>query len=141
MFIGFLWKVGNVMNRVSAFKRHIYLYYSITNLLSVSPIQLPLIMPLNSLYRLWQCSCSSMQMIRMWCFMLMKYHAVPFFRIIRIMQIPIMFGISGLHRHIIFTQQDNIKILWIDCLKLSCIKHSLPPLWQTMCSMPVPKLP
>ena len=102
---------------------------------------LPLIMLLNTPYRLWQCSCSPMQMIWMCCFMLMKYYTVPFYWIICIMQIPIVSGISGLYRHIMLTQQDNIKILWIDFLKLFSIKHSLPPLWQTTWSVPVPKLP
>ena len=96
---------------------------------------------LNIPHRLWQCSCSPMQMIWMCCFMLMKYHAVPFFRIIRIMQIPIVSGISGLLRHIMLTQHNDVEILRINFLKLSCIKHFLPPLWQTMWPTPVPKLP
>lgn len=106
-----------------------------------SPTYLPLIMLLNIPYRLWQSPRSAVQVIRMGCFVLMEYHTVPFCRIICIMQIPVVPGISGLHRYIMFTQHNNVKILGAYLLKLSCIKHQYPPLWQTRKPMPVPKLP
>lgn len=51
----------------------------------------------------------------------------------------VMPGVSGLYRHIMLTQQDNIKILWIDFLKLFCIEHPHPPLQKTMKPMPAPE--
>lgn len=58
--------------------------------------------------------------------MFMKDHAIPFCWITRIIQIPVVSSISGLLRHIILTQHDDVEILRIDFLKLSCIKHPLP---------------
>lgn len=117
-----------------------YRLFLVKSLLS-SPIHLPLIMFLDTPHRLWQCSCSAMQMIWMGCPMLMKYLTISFCRIIRIMQIPIMPGISGLDGHIMLTQQNDVEILGINFLQLSCIKHLLPPLWQTTWSMPAPEHP
>lgn len=113
----------------------------LVNTLLSSPIHLPLIMLLYTPYRLWQSSCSAMQVVWMGCLMFMEYHTVSLCWIIRIMQVPVMPGISGLNCHIMLTQHNDVEILRIDLFKLSCIKHSLPPLWQTMWSMPVPKLP
>ena len=115
------------------------MYRLFANTLLFSPIHLPLIMFPYTSHCLLQSSCAPMQMIWMGCFMLMKYHTVPFCRIICIMQIPVMSGISGLYRHIMLTQKNDVEILGTDFIKLSCIKHLHPPLWKTMKPMPVPE--
>ena len=115
------------------------MYRLFANTLLFSPIHLPLIMFPYTSHCLLQSSCAPMQMIWMGCFMLMKYHTVPFCRIICIMQIPVMSGLSGLYRHIMLTQKNDVEILGTDFIKLSCIKHLHPPLWKTMKPMPVPE--
>lgn len=73
--------------------------------------------------------------------MLMKYHTVSFRWVIRIMKVPVMSSISGLYRHIMLAQQNDVEILGTDFIKLSCIKHPHPPLWQTMKPVPAPEHP
>lgn len=108
----------NLSKNASPFLTGIFRYSVFLNIYTIflSPIHLPLIMLLNTPYSLWQCSRLSMQMIWMGCFVLMKYHAVSLCRIIRIMQIPVMTSISGLHRYIMLAQHNNVEILRIDFL-------------------------
>lgn len=53
-------------------------------------------------------------------------------------EVPAVSSISGLYRHIMLAQQNDVEILEIDFIKLSCIKHPHPPLWQTMKPVPTP---
>ena len=62
----------------------------------------------------------------------MKYYHRSPLRILRIMQIPIMAGVSALDRHIILIHIDDLEILRIQAFKISCVKHWQPPSRRTM---------
>lgn len=55
-----------------------------------SPIHLPLIMPLDAPHRLLQAVCPAVLVVWMKKFVLMEYNHGPAFRILRIVQIPIV---------------------------------------------------
>ena len=106
-----------------------------------SPTHLPPVMPLNALHRLLQTPCSAMLMIRVRCPVLMKYDAGSFSRILRIMDVPYMSGVSGHNGYIIITHCNNAKIAGIQSLQILCAKQPLPPSSQTMPPVPAPQLP
>lgn len=104
--------------------------------LPISSLHLPFIMALYTLHRLPQCISSTMLMIRMGSFMLMKYHTASFSRIFRIMDVPYMSSVPRHNGHIIITYCNNGKIFRVQDLQILCTKHPCSPFHQTMHPMP-----
>lgn len=77
--------------------RAVTIFMNLFNKISISkffPIHLPLFVLLNCSHRLSHGITLPMLMKRMGCLMLMKYNAVPFLRILWIMNIPSQQGLS-----------------------------------------------
>ncbi len=79
----------------------------------LSPIHLPPIMPPNAPYRLPQGTRPAVVVIWMGGTVLMEYDHRSLLRVLRIMQIPVVLGISAHDCHIILIDGDDVEILRI----------------------------
>lgn len=95
------------------FRCFLYFFIVLLRLIWCIYPHLPLIMSLDTFYRLSQCICSSMLMIWMLKSMLMKQNQRFILRILCIMQIPIMTGVPALYCYILPIKHNHIKILLV----------------------------
>ena len=104
-----------------------------------SPVHLPSVMPPDAPYRLPQGVRPAVLVVRMRSLVLVEDDHRSLLRILRIMQIPVMPGISGHDRYIIGIRGDNIEILRIQALQVFITEHRQPPSQQTMHPAPAPQ--
>lgn len=92
-----------------------------------SSLQLPFIVLSDSSYCLPQRIRSTVLMIWMRSLVLMKYDHGPLARIFRIVQVPVVTGISGHDRHIIGIRSDDGKVCRIQALHIFITEHRQSP--------------
>ena len=97
--------------------------YSILSLRR-SALHLPPVVALYAPDSLLQTIRTTVLVIWMRCLMLVEYDACSRCRILRIMNEPIMAGVSAHHSHIKGICEDDGEVLRIQSGEISCIKHS-----------------
>ena len=64
--------------------------------------------------------------------MRMEYDYCPLIWILRIMQVPVVAGVSGHDRHIIGVSGNDGEVFRIQTFQIFATKHEQPPFLQTM---------
>ena len=89
--------------------------------------QLPLIVPPDSSHCLPQRILSAVLVIWMRSLVLMKYDHGPLVRIFRIVQVPVVTGVSGHDRHIVGICCNDGEVRRIQTLQIFITEHWQPP--------------
>ena len=107
--------------------------------LPFSPIHMPLIMLTYASYRLPQGFRPAVLVIWMGSLVLVEYDHRSLLRILRIVQIPEMSGVSAHDSHIIFISNNDGEIVPIQRLQILRAEHRQPPFQRTRHPAPVPQ--
>lgn len=92
-----------------------------------SALHLPPVVALYAPDSLLQTIRTTVLVIWMRCLMLVEYDACPRCRVLRIMNKPVMAGVSAHHCHIKGICEDDGEVIRIQCRKIFRIKHRRSP--------------
>ena len=98
-------------------------------------------MSLDTPYRLPKSVRPAVPVVRMGYFMLVIYDDCPLFRVLWVMQIPVMAGVSAYDRRVISIRNYDRKVCRIQTFQILTAEHRHPPSLKTTLPEPAPPLP